>query len=94
MKYRNKAAIGLALFCALFLGPAYLSPFTFIIESGDGCIGCLSPATFYTPFLSWVFSAALIIGITGGAYALILSARLLIRSVAEIRRNLPQLSEA
>lgn len=93
MKNRSKVATGLALFCTLFLGPAYLSPFTFTLANADGCIGCLSPATFYTPILSWVFAAALIIGITSGGYALILSARWIIRSLAEVRRNLPQLSE-
>ena len=93
MKYRNQVMIGLVLFCALFLGPAYLSPFTFTLESASSCIGCITPATYYTPILSWVIAAALIIGITGGAYALILSAKHLIHSLAEIWRNLPQFSD-
>ncbi len=76
MKYHHKIIIALISCWALFLGvfgwAAYFSPFAFDLTSGDGCIACFHPETFYTPILSWAFIIGLATGISGGLYSFIL----------------------
>jgi len=76
MRYRNKIAIALISFWALFFGlfgwvASGLSGFGFALTSSNGCFACFYPATFFTPILSWAYMILLAVGISGGLYAFI-----------------------
>ena len=94
MNHNRRELARIALFFLwAFLGVSFLLGYyghlSFVLMSSDGCIACIYPSTFYTPFLSWFYVIAMIIGMVGAFWYLNAILEWLVHSVADIRRNLP-----
>ena len=75
-----------------FLGVTFLLGYYgrfVLVLSSNGCIACITPSSFYTPFLSWFYVIAMVTGTVGAFWYLNVFLKWLVHSVADTRRNLP-----